>query len=423
MRVLIGILPAAAHFYPVVPLAWALSAAGHEVCVTTHPDMNETITASGLSAAPVGGVFDLTAAVGATFHNPVLTRIADALDIDPGDTNLDTAVRHYMLAPFAAYHEAGASTAASSAVDDLVSIARRWEPDLVLWDPLFFPGAIAAAACGAAHARLLWGLDHMGWTRLRFRERLQAADSGISEDLMAEVLEPTLKRYGLTFSEELLLGQWTIDPMPARMRLPLDVRTVPMRWVPYNSAAVIPPWTYAAGDRPRVCLTLGVSGRKFFTRDGAISLSDLFEIVAGMDIEVVATLDQKQLTSITVPDNVRTVDFIPLNLLLPTCAGIVHHGGAGTFATAVAHQVPQLVIPTQGGDFPDIARYVAAQGAGLTIEGAGLSAETLGDHLERLLTDSSLRTGTAALHRDMLATPSPSDIVPLLEKLMAEHRQ
>ncbi|MGH3625709.1 MAG: hypothetical protein ACRDQ5_28710, partial [Sciscionella sp.] len=63
MRVLLTIPPAVAHLFPVIPIAWALQGAGHQVCVASHPNTAESITAAGLIAVPVGVDVDLASAV------------------------------------------------------------------------------------------------------------------------------------------------------------------------------------------------------------------------------------------------------------------------------------------------------------------------------------------------------------------------
>lgn len=50
-------------------------------------------------------------------------------------------------------------------MEDLVELALDWKPDLVLWGAKAFAGAIAAAAVGAAHARVLYSVDV--YTRMR----------------------------------------------------------------------------------------------------------------------------------------------------------------------------------------------------------------------------------------------------------------
>nr|WP_181726596.1 hypothetical protein [Micromonospora provocatoris] len=50
------------HFYSLVPLGWALQAAGHEVRVASHPSMAATISTAGLAAVPLGEDVDFAEA-------------------------------------------------------------------------------------------------------------------------------------------------------------------------------------------------------------------------------------------------------------------------------------------------------------------------------------------------------------------------
>jgi rhamnosyltransferase subunit B len=56
-------------------------------------------------------------------------------------------------------------------------------------------------------------------------------------------------------------------------------------------------------------------------------------------------------------------DYAPFSKLLPRCAAIVHHGGIGTSAQALAAGIPQLV-QSQGHDQFENARCLAALGVG-----------------------------------------------------------
>ncbi|NLU67855.1 activator-dependent family glycosyltransferase [Streptomyces sp. HNM0574] len=422
MRVLLTIIPAVSHLKQVVPVAWALQSAGHEVRVASNPEMAEAIVAAGLHAVPLGEEEDLAAMVGAAGTDPRLGDVIDAMDLEADDHDRRIALRNYLLAPFALHYPAEEPPPGSRPfVDELVEFARSWRPDLVLWDGLWFPAPVAARACGAAQGRLLWGLDHVGWARQRLLERLRLPDSGPREDLMAAMMRPTLRRLGVDFDEELLTGQWSIDPTPSGMRLPVDLRYVSMRWVPYNGAAAVPGWLRKPPERPRVCLTLGVSEREFFA-DSIPLISALLEAAAASDIEVVATLDRAQLAEVgTLPGNVRAVDYLPLSQLLPSCSAIIHHGGSGSFASALTHRVPQLVIPKAGGDYANLAQHAAGYGAGIALDRTGLTAERVTAALFRLLNEPAFQEGADALHADQLAAPSPAELVPVLEKLAAEH--
>lgn len=54
MRVLLVSFPWKTHFFSLVPLGWALQAAGHEVRVASEPYLLDTITGTGLTAVGVG---------------------------------------------------------------------------------------------------------------------------------------------------------------------------------------------------------------------------------------------------------------------------------------------------------------------------------------------------------------------------------
>ncbi|MFE6782822.1 nucleotide disphospho-sugar-binding domain-containing protein [Streptomyces sp. NPDC057680] len=428
MRVLFTLFPGAAHLYPVVPLARALLAAGHEVRVASHPELTGAVTAAGLAAVEIGDRVDVPALVGACASDDRLDRITGALDIADGDPgNRRNVIRYYMLAGFSLYHPAppAAGTAGDpargSATDDLVAFARSWKPDLVLWDPLSFAAPIAARAAGAAHARLLWGIDYFGWMRSAENRRRAAALPG--GDPVASAMRPELERHGLEFDEELLLGQWSVDLMPTGMRITDEVRYQPVRRIPYTGGGAVPEWLHGPAERPRVVLTLGVSTRKMFAEEAGFPISELLEMVAGRDIELVATLDRDQLASVrSIPENVRTIDYVPLDQLLPTSSAIVHHGSVGTFGIAAAHRVPQLIVPVEGGDGVVVARYLEDRGAGLSMGTGGFTAPELWKNLERLLGEASFQTAADALHADSLASPSPLEAVPALEALTAHHR-
>lgn len=416
MRVLFAIVPATAHVYPVVPLAWALRAAGHEVVVASHPEVADTVTAAGLTAVSLGEPGFLTSEVPAA-QAAVLDRITDELGLGAGEVDFRTAIRHFMLETFGLYHP-GRAPDAGSFTDELVGFATAWRPDLVIWDPLCFPAAVAARITGAAHARILHAFDHFGWARQRFTERM-------TTDRMAALMQPALDRYGIAFGEDLLVGQWTLDLKPPRTRLPVRVDSRPLRRIPYNDDAPLPRWLHAhRPDRPRVCLTLGVSRRAFFAGGDEHPVAEFFDLAADLDLELVATLDAGQLASVgTVPDNVRVLDYVPLTALLPTCSAVIHHGGAGTLAVATAHRVPQLIIPVVGGaDRAETGQYVAATGAGLVLTDPRTTPAVLRDSLLRLLTEPGFQEGAGRLHQEWLDTPSPAATVPLLEELTAQHR-
>jgi glycosyltransferase len=148
-----------------------------------------------------------------------------------------------------------------------------------------------------------------------------------------------------------------------------------------------------------------------------------------LDVEVIATLNAVQLAGLDgLPGNVRAVDYVPLNQLLPTCSALIHHGGPGSFTAGATHQVPQLVLDsdaTVAEKFPTCsatARYVIEKGAGLSLDLRKPSTDSMRERISRVLYEPSFRAGAARVYNDLQAMPSPVDLVPTLERLALQHR-
>jgi rhamnosyltransferase subunit B len=90
-------------------------------------------------------------------------------------------------------------------------------------------------------------------------------------------------------------------------------------------------------------------------------------------------------------------DYVPLRLLLPHAAALVHHGGIGTTAEALRAGTPQLVVPLAHDQFDNGAR-VAALGVGASLPAGRLNDARLARALEALLAAPGLaeRTGAVA---------------------------
>ncbi|WP_370024288.1 nucleotide disphospho-sugar-binding domain-containing protein [Planotetraspora sp. GP83] len=434
---MLSVWPQMCHLYPAVPYVQALQIAGHEVCVACPPGAAEDIVAAGLPAVvcgepePQGWLRD-------DLHPDLeeMERLAEALAITPAERdNWDVFFQYYMMA--VRFHLPRRPSAQNEA---LVEFARSWQPDLVLWDPWFPAGAVAARAAGAAHARVLMAPDYSGWAVEKFAERARQTGAELPENPLARAVRPLADRYGVEVDDELLLGQWTVDPIPEEMRLSAGIASLPVRWSPYNGGGVKPEWLYDRPERPRIALSVGLSTRAY--HKGEWRTPKILEAVADLDVEVVATLNSDQLEGIdNIPGNVRTVDYVPLVQLLPTCAASINHGSSGTFWASVAANLPQIIADT---DEPQrivvsegenskmaernilsrlAARYVESRGAGFRLNHQTQSVDEVRSQIVSVLDDPSYRAGAASLHDEWLAKPSPSDIVSELERLTAQYRR
>jgi UDP:flavonoid glycosyltransferase YjiC (YdhE family) len=101
---------------------------------------------------------------------------------------------------------------------------------------------------------------------------------------------------------------------------------------------------------------------------------------------------------------VRTVGWVPLDEVLPVCAAVVHHGGAGTALGALAAGIPQFALPGPG-DRRFNAELVARRGAGLT-------GKVTAQALTTLTRDGELAAVARQVRTEMAAMPSPEERVP-----------
>lgn len=416
MRVLFVSLAEKSHLYCQAPLAWALTAAGHEVRVASTPPLTETTTRAGLTAVPIGQKTDI---------HEQMTAHPETQDIETANwshtehTNVtweELSFRYNISVNY------GIGAYNDPMIDDLVEVAREWQPDLIIRDPLAYAAGIAARVCGAAHARLMWCADVWGRSRRTYLDMLPSAPEDERTDPMAEWLAARCEPFGVEHDEELVNGHFTLDTMPHSLRLPTDLNVLDMRYIPYNGRAVVEDWLREPPARPRVCLTLGASNTEDYGTD-FVSVPDILTALGDLDVEVVATLAGDQADKLpALPDNARVVSGVALNTLLPSCSAIIHHGGFGSYATALAYGVPQLILTTSVSDHELRATGLRDAGAGEFAHWRKADSGFVRDAVSRLVSDPSYAESARALQAEGAALTSPQQLVPALERAVEEYR-
>ncbi len=120
----------------------------------------------------------------------------------------------------------------------------------------------------------------------------------------------------------------------------------------------------------------------------------------------------------SLPEQIFHVPYAPFSALLPRCAAIVHHGGIGTTAQALAAGIPQLIRPFSH-DQPDNASRVRQLGAGEWIWPEEFTAENLARILAALLSDQTLKARAAALSARLRAHPASDRLLAALAPHLA----
>jgi len=422
MRVLISVAPEKSTFLYAVPLIWALRTAGHEVHVASQSGFADTITQAGLTAVPVGR--DVPSKWTKLREDPELLEsirvgIPEPWDVAefPERANWERLLEGHQSVVYQSHKPDNFPM-----ISGLVDYARYWQPDLVLWEPLSYAGPIAAKACGAAHARLLWSVDVFGVTRQTFVRLRDQQPEGRRADPLADWLGSYARKYGGEYTEDMAVGHFTIDQFPRGLQIEAEgLHYIRTQYIPYGGPAVIPDWLREPPKRPRVALTLGLTATEVFNAYN-IPLSEILDSLGDLDIELVATIaeaEQRKLTHI--PENARLVSYVPWHALVPTCDAVINHAGAATLATTARQPIPQLTLPFHF-DQPVLGRKLAEHGAGLNIPSTQATGHNIREALQRLLNEPRFRHRATDLRDEIHSTPTPNELVPQLEQLTTKHR-
>ncbi|WP_399931233.1 nucleotide disphospho-sugar-binding domain-containing protein [Streptomyces kanamyceticus] len=391
MRVLVTTTPDPSHLPPLVPVAWALRAAGHEVLVTGQPDSAESARTAGLSLVSFGERFDT--------EQLVLDSLA------PGKRPLESrpGPRPATKGGFGGVWIERARAMAG----EYLAFARDYRPDLILSDPLDYSGLVIGGVLGVPAVHHRWGVDPVGTPRIpAAREELADFCRALGLDALPDPAA-------------------VLDPCPPTLQLPGIRRGTPVRYVPFNGSGAMPDWVRAewgarrSGAR-RVVVSLG---RRTLAYHGVPFVRALLHALAEVpDVELIATVGADHRAAVgPVPANVRMLDPFPLHAVLGSCDAIVTHGGSATTMTATLHGVPQLALPQMADCFAHGERLVAC-GAGISLATVAEQddAAVLRASLSLLLDDPSYAAAVSRLRTDMEHMPSPAQVVPDLERLAGQ---
>jgi UDP:flavonoid glycosyltransferase YjiC (YdhE family) len=404
MRVLFTCHGGVPHLFPMVPLAWAFRAAGHEVRIASQTRILDALMHTGLP------VVEITNAPRWTEEEREETiKTIYEQDAWPPDWQLDLWA---LSDEQRSYHEFIARRmiqTAEAMVDELTEFGLRWRPDLVVYDAEAFAGPVVAEQLDVPSVRYLFGTATVPRTELRTD---------------GEPMPEYLKLFEDRGVRARVAGTATVDPVPPSMRLVTDPDFLDMRYVPYNGSGTVPEWLRRPGNRPRVCVTWGHTAA---TIGGAAAdpFRDAIDALTGMNVEIVVitTAEQLKLIGDDLPGGVRTAVSVPLHMVLPHCDLVVQQGGDGTTLTAASVGVPQLAISRKPDAETAPGRLVAV-GAGIHLRYQELrddaaGKDTIRDALERLMREQSYRSAARRLRDEIERQPAPAEVVPALAALVS----
>jgi UDP:flavonoid glycosyltransferase YjiC (YdhE family) len=404
MRVLFTVSTWGGHYYCMIPLGWALQAAGHEVRVACPPGQSATIAGAGLIPVPVLDGPDLEYWARLTRYQEAVegARLLPGMPINPDTGERVTDLGEFDLAAASERFMGEIFDALRRSYDAAAELSRAWRPDLVVYDVLTPEGALAAQLAGVPsvyHSLGLYG----------------AAETEPPIDMGLDDPTGSFPRYGLPpwRREEI---PYVIDPSPGLAVPPHGgTRPLPVRLIPYNGPARVPSWLLEPTPRGRICVLWGYSATTMYGPD-VPALRAALDAAVAPGAEVVVTAAPEQVDALgELPEGVRVLRGFPLQLLLETCDALIHHGGAGAMMTAAAAGVPQVALSLS----PDQIVFggrMEATGAVISRPGLTVAPGDVVRAVETVLTDP-YRQAARELKEDMAGKPSPARLVPVLEEL------
>lgn len=384
MRVLVTTPGGLGHVLPMVPLAQAMAARGHQVLWALPDAAVANVERRGIRAVASGS----TGFVGPAF---VMRQYPEMAALAPAEV------------PDVMFGKLFGAIAAPAMLADLVPVALDWRPDLVVSDAAEFAGHIVAAELGVPSVT-------KGFGPLVPERRVAAAAVEVAPLWRSRGLEP--RPYGGSYDHLYL------DPYPPELQ-PQSAAHIPRRQLlqpvtddDRGQEGLPLSLPEGSSDTPLVYVTMGT----VFNDPGPLRV-----ILAGLDdldVRILVTVGPQGNSTVFggLPPHVRIERYVPQMLVLPHCALVVSHGGSGTVLATLTVGLPQLCLP-QGADQFLNASAVASSGAGLSLMPGQADESTVGGAANRLLGDPAFRDAARLISASIGAMPSPDDVAAVLEGL------
>jgi UDP:flavonoid glycosyltransferase YjiC (YdhE family) len=383
MRVLFTCRPGYGHYYPLLPLARAAAAGGHVVAVATGEPIRDVAEADGFEAFNAG---------------PSFAAIREAFVAEFGPPAEIPREQHRAFF----FGQVFTGIELPARLPELLAIADKWQPDLIVHELSEFAGPLAAEITGIPYATC-------GYGPLLEPEIAEVAQAAAARHYAAAGVAPAAAR---------LYRSLYLDPCPPSLQVPAAgtiERRIAVRPEPAGTggAAAEPGRLRSLPRRPTVFVTLGTVWNQDLSFFRAV-----LDSLASRPVSVIAALgpgrDPAELGP--QPPNVRLCEFVPHAQVLGHCDLVICHGGAGSVLDALSAGLPLLIAPQAADHFYNAARVVAA-GAGRSIPHGDLTPAAVSGEIDHLLQDARYRDAAASIAAEIAAMPSAQDALTTLTAL------
>ncbi|GAA3725966.1 nucleotide disphospho-sugar-binding domain-containing protein [Streptomyces tremellae] len=397
----------AGHYLCMVPLGWALQAAGHEVRVICAPQQSDTISRAGLVPVPVVESPDMMYMSRLNLYARVVEgqEVSPLLPLHPVTGQRVRNLSEFDVATAQRAFSQEYTATVRTAYESMWGFVRTWRPHLVCHDVLSGEGAVVAREAGVPSVYCPPGL-------------FGTSDEELGLDLaLLDMVHDMARPHLPGWSREDITH--VIDPSPQSAVPPLgDATRMPVRFVPYNGPGGLPPWAFEPRTRRRVCVLWGRSASGIYGADvPALRAAVDAAVACGAEVVLTATAEQVRALG-TLGAGVRVLRDFPLDLLLPTSDVLIHHGSDNALMNGAVAGVPQLALALAS-DQIAFSRRLAGSGAVIALEGLTAEAGQIRSAVETLLDEPGYAGAALALRAEIRQAPAPAVLVSALESMAA----
>ncbi len=386
MRILVASSPGVGHLFPLLPLARAAAARGHDVRI-----------AGGASLAPVAASASLPLHLAGPATIGEVARTLPGIETATGRRRALIVFRGAFCGPIAA-----------GMADDVGDLMAAWRPDVVVREDMAFGAWIAAERAGVPDVVV----QATAW-----RPNMRA--------VAGEPLQAQRVRVGLPVDPVLagFDGRLYFTTRPPALRdpsAPYPSTTRELRPIADDrhdgttdhARDTADPFGPADG-RPRVAITFGTVNA-FET----MALRALIDGAVAAGARVVVALGADPATLGAVPAGVDVRAYVPMSDLLPAADVLAFHGGSGTMLAALGAACPMVIVPLAA-DQPDNADRCVAAGVALVVPRETVTANAVGEAIRAVTTDPSYRRRADDVAAEIAAMPGPDRALEHIEALVA----
>jgi UDP:flavonoid glycosyltransferase YjiC (YdhE family) len=363
MRILFVCNPLYGHLYPMLSLAGAAQTAGHDVVLSTSADMAPLVHGAGLSTWSIGRTH-----------------------AEAGGNRQSSWLEYF-------------ESSASRRIDELTARCMDWRPELLIHEETELAGPVVAATLGVR--AVVHGLGPTPPVRLL--EWFAAAIERLAPKATANRVVDAWRR--ATYLQP-------CPPVLAGVHRPIWQDALLLRpTTPGRVAdlALVRRIERLPHDRS-VFVTLGTvySGNTAALINAVDGLQDLgVNLIVAVGPEGDLSLLERR------GDHILAERLVPLAGVLAHCTAVVSQGGSGVMLGAMAHALPQLMLP-QGADQFRNAELAVDTGAALALEPPAAISATIEDAVDRLLNETTFANVAQRLRDEIAALPSADDVVAVL---------